>query len=105
MPLEELWTIAGRTGHVRLRHLTGSEVESLLKTFPDLRLVEAQLAAELRWYPRGDYGFWRQHARIHAAEPGNQRPLHDFPDSMCYIVSEWVETATQDQVLLFEQYH
>ena len=57
MPLDELWTTAGPTGHIRLRHLNVVEVGSLLKTFPDLRLVEARIAEELQWYPRGDDTF------------------------------------------------
>ena len=105
MPLDQLWTIAGPTPHTRQRSLSPDEVSSLLKTYPDLRLVEAQIGADLRWYDRGDYGFWHHRARSHAAEPKNRRPLDEFPDSMCYFVSEWLAPGPPDPVLLFEQYH
>jgi hypothetical protein len=105
MPVEELWSMAGSTRHLRLRSLTTDDVEPLLKAFPDLRLVEARIGEELRWYPHGDYGFWYHRAQLHAAEPDNRRSLDEFPDSMCYFVSEWVEAESQDRVLLFEQHH
>jgi len=105
MPLEELWTPAGPTHHVCLRHLSPNEVESLLKDVPDLSLVEARIAEELRWYSRGDYRFWRDKARNHAADPEKPHSLDEFPDSMLYFVSEWLEDESQDRALLFEQYH
>jgi hypothetical protein len=105
IPLEELWTASGRTGHVCQRFLSPDEVESLLRGIPDLQLVEARISEELRWYPRGDYGFWRRRARQHAADPNSPQSLDDFPDSMFYFVSEWVDEESQDRVLLFEQYH
>ncbi len=105
IPLEQLWTTTGPTAHVCLRHLSPNEVESLLKVDPDLRLVEARIAEELRWYPRGDYRFWRDKARDHAADSEKPHSLDEFPDSMLYFVSEWLEDGSQDRVLLFEQYH
>ena len=105
IPLEQLWTSEGPTNHTPLRDLSPDEVESLLKTTPDLRLVEARIAEELRWHPRGDYRFWRDHARNHAAHPDKPQPLDDFPDSMLYFVSEWLDEASQDRILLFELHH
>lgn len=105
IPLEQLWTPEGPANHILLRHLSPDDVESLLKTTPNLRLVEARIAEELRWYPRGDYKFWRDQARNHAAHPDTSQSLDDFPDSMFYFISEWLDEASQDRILLFELHH
>jgi hypothetical protein len=80
-------------------------VAQLLAQHRDIRLAEAQLDMELRWYQRGDYGFWHHHARPHLAAPDNHLPLDEFPDGMCYFASEWLEPASGDRVILFEQHH
>lgn len=105
LPLDHLFTEAGRTAHVRGEFLTPAAVEDLLQASLDYRLVEAQMGAQLRWYPRGDYGFWYRRARQHAAEPDNRRSLDDFPDSRCYFISEWLDSASGDRVLLYEEQH
>lgn len=105
IPLEQLWNPAGPTAHIRLRHLSPDDVECLLKAVPDLHLVEARIAEELRWYPRSDYRFWRDKARHHAAHPDKSHSLDDYPDSTLYFVSEWLDEESQDRVLLFEEHH
>jgi hypothetical protein len=105
MPLDQLWTTRGVTRHIRRAALGAAEVEVRLSESRDYELVEARMGSELRWYPRGHYGFWREVARSHAAEPDKVRPLDDFPDSRCYFISEWQDAETGDSVLLFEEHH
>jgi|GEM_PF-1091559 len=105
MPLDHLFTEAGRTAHVRGKFLTPAAVESLLRASRDYRLVEAQMGTQLRWYPRGDYGFWYHRARPHAADPNKRISLDDFPDAMFYFVSEWHDSASGERVLLYEEHH
>lgn len=105
MPLDCLYTEAGLTPHVRGKFLTPAATEALLVTSREYHLVEAKMNVPLRWYSRGDYGFWYHRARKHAAAPENRRSLDDFPDSMCYFISEWLDTVSGDRVLLFEAHH
>jgi hypothetical protein len=109
MPLDQLWTQHGITRHVRGAALGVAEVEARLRASQDYELVEARTGSQLRWYPRGHYGFWQEKARRHAEEPDEEpdevRPLDDFPDSRCYFISEWHDAETGDSVLLFEEHH
>lgn len=105
MPLDQLWTPSGLTRHIRGTALGAAEVEARLTASQDYQLVEARMGSQLRWYPRGHYGFWQKKARRHAAEPDEVRPLDDFPDSHCYFISEWHDAGTGDGVLLFEEHH
>ena len=104
-PLDELWTENGPLHNKRQRYISSTEVEILLKQSPDITLVEARVAEPLQWHPRGDYSFWRNKARHHAADPDKSHSLDDFPDSMFYFISEWLDEASQDRILLFELHH
>jgi hypothetical protein len=105
MPLDQLWTQRGITRHLRGAALGAAEVESRLRASQDYELVEARMGSQLRWYPRGHYGFWKEKARRQTAEPGNVRSLDDFLDSRCYFISEWHDAGTGHGVLLFEEHH
>ena len=105
IPIDHLFTEAGRTAHVRGDFLTPEAVEALLRVSRDLRLVEARIGSQLCWYPRGDYSFWYRRASRHAADPDNRKALDEFPVSTCYFVSEWLDSATDDRVLLYEEHH
>lgn len=105
IPLDHLFTESRQTAHVRGKFLSPSVVESLLQASRDIRLVEARVGSKLRWYPRGDYGFWYHRVREHAAEPDNRVSPEDFPDSMYYFISEWHDLASGDRVLLCEEHH
>src|SRR4030095_16307325 len=94
-PLEYLWTPAGYwTPHERTRALSATEVDALLSGSNDYRLVEAKTGAELRWYLRGDYGFWHHHAKLH------MRELIELPQQWGYAASEWLDTDTGDGIIL-----
>jgi hypothetical protein len=87
-PLAHLWDFAGDwTGHARIRELCSEEIETLLAEADHYRLVEARVGAELRWYPRGDYGFWHHHAKLH----------------MRYAASEWGDAETGDRAILLQE--
>lgn len=105
MPVEQLFTESGPTRHARGELLASATVDALLDSSRGYSLVEACIGSPLRWYPRGDYGFWYHHARQRGAEPDNRRPLDDFPDSRCYFVSEWHDSERDDRVLLYEEHH
>jgi hypothetical protein len=97
-PLEHLWTPAGYwTAHTRTRELSTSEVDALLAESSHYRLVEARTRAELRWYPRGDYGFWYRHAKLHMQVPT------EAPQPLRYTASEWIDTDTGDRAILLQE--
>ena len=90
-PLEYLWTPSGYgTDHARTRSLSAEDVDALLVESNAYRLVEARTGAELHWYPRGDYGFWRHSGKVHVRERG-------------YTASEWLDSDTTDRAILLQQ--
>jgi len=105
MPIDQLFNDAGLTPHIRGEYLGPEAIEAVLRSSRDIRLVEAHIGVPLRWYRRGDYGFWYHCARQHAAEPDGGCSLDDFPDSRCYFVSMWRSPNGGEQVLLFEVHH
>ncbi len=97
-PLEYLWTPAGYwTSHERTCCLSAEEVDALLAESNDYRLVEAKFGAELRWYQRGDYGFWYHHAKRH------MREFAEGHQSLRYVASEWLDIDTGDRAILLQQ--
>lgn len=105
MPLEQLFTEAGPTSHVRGESLPLAKVEAMLGSSREYRLVEACMDAPLRWWARGDYDFWYHRARHNAAEPNSHIPLDEFPGSRCYFISEWSLSGGIERALLFEEHH
>ena len=97
-PLDHLWTPRGYwTAHIRIRELSVSEVDALLVQSSQYRLVEARTGAQLRWYPRGNYGFWHHHAKLTMKAPT------EGPPPLRYTASEWTDAETGECVILFQQ--
>lgn len=96
-PLEYLWTPAGYwTPHEHMRSLSALEIDRLLAESSVYRLIEARTGAQLRWYSRGDYGFWYHHAKLHL-QPAEVTPQKS------YAASEWFDPDAGDRVILFQQ--
>lgn len=90
-PLEYLWTPAGYwTDHERTRSLSAEDLDVLLAESNNYRLVEAKTGAELRWYRRGEYGFWHHCAKLQMQERG-------------YAASEWIDSDTGERAILLQQ--
>ena len=87
-PLDRLWTRKGYwTNHERVRELSSTEVDRLLEQLEKYRLVEAREGAELRWYPRGSYGFWHHHAKV----------------QLRCVASEWFDAEINDRVIVLQE--
>jgi hypothetical protein len=105
MPLTELWTDQGSVPARRARSIGETEIATLLGE-PQCTFVVATAGRPLRWIALGDrYAFWKNEVkrRLVARDASSFR-LEDFPDSYCYVASEW-RTDQGPYAILLEKHH
>ena len=104
LPLNELWNERKLLHLSRKRSLSENDLADLLRLGP-VQFIVANVGEKLRWIRVADcYRFWTSEAKPHLAPPQLGVPLDDFPDSYCFLASEWIGT-TSVPVVVLERHH
>jgi len=104
LPLEELWQSTGPIIASRGRRLNAEDIANLLRV-GRVQFVIADVGHPLQWIDLADcYNFWKSEVKPHLAV-GERIVLDDFPDSYCYIASEWNSAEQTKPIVLLERAH
>jgi len=103
LPLANLWDAAGSLTLRRQRAVGQEQIAEMLRRGA-VRFVLANCGKPLSWVALEDcHRFWKEEVKPHLVEPDAAEigfQLEDFPDSFCFIGSQWGEDATGAVVLL-----
>lgn len=103
LPLERLWRDDARVDAVRGRRLARDDVRELLRRGP-VQFVIANVGHEPRWIPLNEcFDFWKRDAAAHVAD-SDRFSLDEFPASLAYVASEWLE-ANSSPIVVLEAHH
>jgi hypothetical protein len=102
IPLVELWTDSGTLAAKRGYFLTQEDVKDRLR-HGAVSFVVADCGKPLTWIKQGSYEFWHNELKPRLAVPDQFTP-EDFPDSRCYLASEWLLDDGRS-VIVLEMHH
>jgi len=103
IPLNEIWDDRRTLTNQRIRNLDRNALAELLRA----GLVQFALAdcgLKLAWIPTEQcFEFWKS-VRSQIADPLKPILLHEFPNEIAYIASEW-RGPEGETVILLEKHH
>lgn len=105
LPLEELWSRAGRIPAHKRRDLSTGDIAGLLRAGP-LRFVVADVGHILEWIPETDrFTFWKAEVKPRVVDSyADGFYLNDFPGHYAYVASEW-SADFGPPIVLLEMHH
>lgn len=100
LPLKELWNERGPLSAVRLRSLSPSDLQMLLRASP-VQFAIADVGDRYQWHEIDEcHALWKQSIRAHLADPEQPINLDSFPLGYAYCASEWKLPDGQNVVVL-----
>jgi hypothetical protein len=102
---DESWRVlsASRVAYLDVLHIK-QQIHST-----DVLVLVADIGSDLIRLSGADVdAFWEKEASLRVVEPDKadtEFSLEDYPDSYCYLVSEWAGPDLNRPTILFERYH
>lgn len=104
MPLDYLWTDAGKLEALRQRYLNRAELQELMEEHKAIRFAIASIGSKLVWIDEADgYHFWKSEAEAHVPEE-EEFDLDEFHGHYAYVPSLWSDD-TGKLLILLETFH
>ena len=104
IPLRALWQENGETISERVRTLSSSDIEELLRA-GRVRFVIADFDRPLEWIPTDQcFEFWKAKVKHNICHGKEKAPLDSYPGSYCFSASLW-KSATTQAIVLLEKHH
>lgn len=104
MPLDYLWTDAGKLEAIRQRYLNRNELRALMEEHKAIPFVIANIGSKLSWVDEPEsFHFWKSEADAHVPEE-EEFDLDEFRGHYAYVPSLWSDD-TGKLLILLETFH
>jgi hypothetical protein len=104
LPLTELWDVQGPIAAVRHRDLVPDDIRELLSVGP-VQFMVADIGSKPVWVNHDSrFDFWKEEVLPHLARSETVIRPEEYPQSYCYIASEW-RTYERGIVIVLQRFH